>query len=52
LGVEYQLKQVDGVVDAVVNYEEGTGIVTFDPAKIEPDAIAQASTVYIAKVIK
>lgn len=51
LGVEYELKQVDGVVDAKVNYQDGTGNVTFDPAKVDAETIAKASTVYPAKVV-
>ncbi|MEK6848407.1 MAG: heavy metal-associated domain-containing protein [Nanoarchaeota archaeon] len=52
LGVEYELKQVDGVVDAKVNYQDGTGIVTFDPAVVNAETIAEASTVYPVKVVK
>jgi len=52
LGVEYELKQVDGVVDAKVNYKNGLGLVTFDPSKVDIRTVAQASTVYPAKVIK
>lgn len=51
LGVEYELKQVKGVVDAKVNYQDGTGTVTFDPAKVDAETIAKASTVYPAKVV-
>ncbi len=52
LGVEYELKQVDGVVDAKVSYQDGTGKVTFDPAKVDAETIAKASTIYPAKVVK
>ena len=51
LGVEYELKQVSGVVDAKVNYQDGTGIVTFDPTKVDAETIAKASTTYPAKVV-
>jgi len=52
LGVEYELKQVNGVVDAKVKYPEGTGTVTFDSAVIDAETIAEASTAYPAKVVK
>ena len=52
LGVEYELKQVNGVEDAKVNYQDGTGIVTFDPNVVDADTIAKASTIYPAKVVK
>lgn len=52
LGVEYELKQVKGVVDAKINYQDGTGTVTFDPAIVDAETIAEASTVYPAKVVK
>jgi copper chaperone CopZ len=52
LGVEYELKQVSGVVDAKVMYPEGTGTVTFDSAIVDAETIAKASTVYPAKVVK
>lgn len=51
IGVEYELKQVNGVVDAKVNYQDGTGSVTFDPAKVDAETIAKASTIYPAKVV-
>ncbi len=37
-------KKVDGVTDADVSYEKGRAVVTFDPAKTNPDAIAKAVT--------
>ena len=52
LGVEYELKQVNGVIDAKVKYPEGTGTVTFDSAIVDAETIAEASTVYPAKVVK
>jgi len=51
LGVEYELKQVNGVADAKINYQDGTGKVTFDPAIVDAETIAKASTVYPAKVV-
>lgn len=50
-GVEYQLKDIDGVIDAKILYKEGKGYVTYDADKVDSETIAQASTVYIAKVI-
>jgi len=52
LGVEYQLKQVEGVTDAKVDYKKGTGTVTYDPSKVQPEDIAKASTAYTAKVVE
>ena len=52
LGVESQLKQVDGVVDAKVDYTKGIAIVTFDKNKVDAETIAKASTVYSAKIVK
>jgi len=52
LGVEYQLKQVEGVKDAKVDWAKGTGVVTYDPSKVEPEEIAKASTSYPAKIVE
>lgn len=51
LGVEYQLKQVDGVLEAKINYEEGKGYVTYDADKVTGEVIAQSSDIYPAKLI-
>lgn len=51
LGVEYQLKQLDGVYNAKIKYPEGTGLVVYDASKISAEKIAQASTIYPAAVI-
>jgi len=50
-GVEYELKQVDGVVDATVNYKTGKCSVSYDPSKTDAASIARASTVYKATVV-
>ena len=50
LGVEYQFKQLDGVIDASVNYKTGIAEVSYDPDKISPEEIAEASDVYPATV--
>jgi len=41
--VSSALKQVDGVTDARVSYEQGQAVVTYDPAKITPEAISGAA---------
>lgn len=50
-GVEYQFKQVNGVIEAAVDYKDGKGTVVFDADRIDADTIAQASDVYPAKVV-
>jgi len=50
LGVEYQLKQLNGVFDAEIKYPEGTGIVTYDSSKLSAEEIAKSSTIYPASV--
>jgi copper chaperone CopZ len=50
-GVEYQLKQVPGVVAADVNYPEGTGYVIYDSTQVNADNAAAASEVYRAFVV-
>lgn len=42
--VKMAAKKVDGVSAIEVSYEDGRAIVTFDPAKTSPDAIAKAVT--------
>ncbi len=51
LGIEYQLKQLSGVVDAKISYEEGKGYVKYDADKISAEEIAKASDVYPASVV-
>jgi len=50
LGVEYQIKQMDGVYDAEIKYSEGKGIVTYDSSKLSAEEIAKSSTIYPASV--
>jgi copper chaperone CopZ len=52
LGVEAQLREVEGVVDAEVSLEEGKGYVTYDGDIVDAQTIAKASTVYPARVIE
>ncbi|RME31968.1 heavy-metal-associated domain-containing protein [Candidatus Woesearchaeota archaeon] len=51
LGVEYQLKHVEGVIDAKVSYEDGTAYVRYDADKVDAETIAKASDVYPASVL-
>jgi len=50
LGVEYQIKQLDGVYDAEIKYPEGTAVVTYDSSKLSAEDIAAESTIYPATV--
>ena len=52
LGVEYELKQVQGVYSAEIKYPEGTGTVIYDSSQISAEEIAAASTVYPASVVE
>ncbi len=38
-GIVRGLATVDGVVDAKVDYEQGYAVVTYDPARVAPDAL-------------
>lgn len=51
-GVEYELKQLQGVYRAEVKYPEGTGTVIYDSSRISAEEIAAASTVYPASVVE
>ncbi len=50
IGVESQLKGVDGVLSADVSWTKGTAVVTYDDGRTTPEEIARASTVYPATV--
>jgi len=52
LGIEYQLKNVEGVVAASVNYAKGTGFIIYNPGKVTAEEAAAASDVYPAYVIE
>ena len=41
--VTHVLKQVDGVREVHVSYEKGEAVVSYDPAKITPEAIAHSA---------
>lgn len=51
LGLEYQLKNLEGVYDAKVDYFKGTAFAIYDITKLTANDIAKASTVYPAKVV-
>ncbi len=53
-GVQYSLKQLDGVVDAEINYLEGTGELIYDAGKISKERIVndEAFSIYPAEVVE
>ena len=50
-GVKAQLEELDGVVNADINYKTSSGIVQYDADKIDAETIAAASTVYPCRVV-
>jgi len=50
LGVEYQLKQLNGVYNAEIKYPEGLGFVIYDASQLSAEDIAASSTIYSASV--
>ncbi|RME52640.1 copper chaperone [Candidatus Woesearchaeota archaeon] len=52
LGVEYQLKQVEGVIEAKIDYEEGGGFVRYDADRVALETIVSASDVYPVSVVE
>jgi len=51
MGVEYQLKQVDGVVDCNIDYATGKGTVKYDADKVDAATIVKASDVFPTIVV-
>lgn len=51
-GVEAQIKELDGVVDANINYQDASGLVLYDGDKLSPEIVAAASTAYPVTVIE
>jgi copper chaperone CopZ len=51
-GVKAQLEQLEGVVSADINYEDGSGVVRYDADKVNPEEIADASTAYPIEIIE
>lgn len=52
--VKIVLKKLDGVSDAKVSFDEGRAVVTYDPAKLTPQKMADtinAKLPYKAKVV-
>lgn len=50
-GVKAQIEELDGVVNADINYKTAIGVVQYDANKVNAETIANASTAYPAKVI-
>jgi len=50
-GVEAQMEELDGVIDASVDYKTASGVVLYDRDKVSAEEIALASTVYPAHVV-
>ena len=51
-GVKAQLEELDGVINADIDYTTARGVVLFDADKVDAETIAAASTVYPAKVVE
>ena len=51
-GAEYALKEMEGVVDASVDYDSGIGKVIYDPSKISMDELVQTIKPYTATITK
>ena len=50
-GVKAQLEELEGVVNADINYKDASGIVIYNADIINPSTIAAASTVYPATTV-
>ncbi len=54
-GIEYQLKQLDGIIEANVSFSESIGEIIYDPSKISEEQIIKSkifTAPYSAKIIK
>ncbi len=51
-GIEYALKEKEGVISANVNYNNKNGKVVYDPLKISKNEIIQAIKPYTGTIIK
>jgi len=51
-GVKAQLEELDGVVNAEINYQEANGVVLYDANKVNAQTVAEASTVYTAHIVE
>lgn len=51
-GVRAQLEELDGVVEAKIDYKSASGVVRYDADKVSAETIAAASTAYPASVVE
>ena len=51
-GVKAQIEELDGVVNADINYKTASGVVLYDADRVDAETIAAASTVYPANVLR
>lgn len=51
-GVKAQLEELEGVVNADIDYKTASGVVLYDADKVNAETIAAASTVYPANVLR
>ena len=49
-GVAAQIRELEGVVNAEVDYKTASGIVRYDANKVSAEEIAKTSTVYPATI--
>jgi len=52
VGIEYTLKEMDGVVDAFISYEDGKGEVIYNPKLVSKNDIINASEPYTCNILK
>lgn len=50
-GIEFALKQINGVVDSEVTYEEGRGKVIYDPSAVGEEEIIEGVKPFKAEVV-
>lgn len=50
-GVKAQIEEINGVMNADINYRDASGVVKYNADLVSPETIASASTVYPASVI-
>lgn len=50
-GIEFALKQINGVVDAKVTYEDGHGKVIYDPSAVGEEEIIEGVKPFKAEVV-
>lgn len=42
MSIDWEVEELDGIVDASTSFARQTTVVTYDPAKVEPPAILSA----------